>query len=98
MAFEIREGSGNTAILIKLVLPRAPSLIFLTRVIGTSDLLRCVSCRPKSHPGRWIVTAVSIPRRVSPLPVDKTAAGAQLYHRTSDVRHPGRRVRSRPSS
>jgi len=98
MAFEIKEGSGNMAILIKLVLPRAPFPIFLTRVIGTSDCLRCISGRPKSHQGGWIVTAVSISRRISIFPVDETAAGIELCHRTSDVRRPGRRVRSRPSS
>jgi len=98
MGFEMKEGSGNMAILIKLVLPRPPSPIFLTRVIGTPDLLRCVSSRPKSHQGGWIVTAVSISRGISLFPVDKPAAGIRFRHRTSDIRHPGGRVRSRPSS
>ena len=49
MGLEMKEGFGNTAILIKLVLPRAPSPIFLTRVIGTSDRLCGVSGSPKSH-------------------------------------------------
>jgi len=94
MAFEIKEGSGNMAILIKLVLPRAPSPIFLTRVIGTSDRLRCVLGCPKSHQGGWIVTTVSISRRISLFPIDEPATGTQFYHRPSNVRHPGRRVRS----
>ena len=73
----IRDGGGfwKHGHTYQVGFPRVSSPIFLTRVVGTSNRVRRVFGRSKSHQGRWVNRTVPIPGRISSFSTDRTAAG-----------------------